>query len=56
MDENEKAKSFAARNNQYVIRFPDGMRDKIKELAAREGRSMNTQIVKFIELGLKLAA
>lgn len=40
----------------FNVRFPDGVREKVKELAKREGRSMNSQIVKFIELGLKLAA
>ena len=31
--------------DQYMVRFPEGMRDKVKEEAARNHRSMNAEIV-----------
>lgn len=31
--------------DQFVVRFPDGMRDMLKEAAGKNGRSMNTEIV-----------
>ncbi len=31
--------------DQFVVRFPDGMRDRLKEAAAANGRSMNAEIV-----------
>lgn len=30
---------------QFMLRLPDGMRDQLKELAERSGRSMNAEIV-----------
>lgn len=33
------------KQDQYMIRFPDGMRDRIKEEADKNGRSMNAEIV-----------
>lgn len=30
---------------QFVVRFPDGMRDRLKDAAAENGRSMNAEIV-----------
>jgi predicted house-cleaning noncanonical NTP pyrophosphatase (MazG superfamily) len=30
---------------QFVVRFPDGMRDRIAEAAKESGRSMNAEIV-----------
>lgn len=34
--------------DKFVIRLPDGMRDRIKAAAEREGRSMNSQIVQHL--------
>lgn len=34
---------------QFTVRFPDGMRDRIKRAAADNGRSMNTEIVATLE-------
>lgn len=34
--------------DQYVVRFPDGMRDRIAEVAKTNGRSMNSEIVSRI--------
>jgi hypothetical protein len=31
--------------DKFVVRFPDGMRDQLKEAAAENGRSMNNEIV-----------
>lgn len=31
--------------NKYVVRFPEGLRDRIKEEAERNCRSMNAEIV-----------
>lgn len=35
----------AKKQDQFIVRFPDGMRDKIKEEADLAGRSMNAEIV-----------
>lgn len=32
-------------SDQFVVRFPDGMRDRIAEAAKAAGRSMNAEIV-----------
>lgn len=31
--------------DKYVLRFPDGMRDRLKDEAAKNGRSLNAEIV-----------
>lgn len=31
--------------DQFVVRFPDGMRDRLKEAAQANGRSMNAEII-----------
>jgi hypothetical protein len=36
-------------SDQYMIRFPDGLRDAIAKRAAENGRSMNTEIIAAIE-------
>jgi len=35
--------------DKYVLRLPDGLRDRIKVYAQRHGRSMNTEIVRVLE-------
>jgi hypothetical protein len=35
--------------DKYVLRMPDGLRDRIKAYAERHGRSMNTEIVRVLE-------
>lgn len=35
--------------DKYVLRLPDGLRDRIKAHAERHGRSMNTEIVRVLE-------
>lgn len=39
--------------DQYIIRFPDGMRDEIKRLAAEDGRSMNAQIIEMLNFAIE---
>ena len=36
-------------SDQFVIRFPEGMRDRIAKLAAASGRSMNAEIIDRLE-------
>ncbi len=40
-------------SDQFVVRLPPGMRDKIAEVAERNGRSMNAEIVSILESSLK---
>ena len=35
--------------DKFVLRLPDGMRERIKERADRNGRSMNAEIVALLE-------
>ncbi|UXQ89112.1 transcriptional repressor [Synechococcus phage MinM1] len=35
--------------NRYIVRFPEGMRDRIAEAAKANGRSMNAEIVHRLE-------
>lgn len=36
-------------DDQYMVRFPEGLRDRIKGAAEENGRSMNTEIVARLE-------
>lgn len=40
--------------DQFVLRLPDGMRDRIAELAKENSRSMNAEIVQRLEWALEL--
>jgi hypothetical protein len=35
--------------DQYMLRFPDGLRDRIKAYAERQGTSINSEIVRVLE-------
>ena len=35
--------------DNYQLRFPDGLRDRLRERADLNGRSMNTEIIAAIE-------
>ena len=35
--------------DKFVVRLPDGMRDQINEVAAKNHRSMNSEIIKRME-------
>lgn len=37
------------RAEKFVVRFPDGMRDRIREVAERNNRSMNAEIIARLE-------
>jgi len=37
-------------SDQFVLRLPDGMRDRIKAAAERNNRSMNAEIVATLEV------
>lgn len=39
-------------SDKFMLRFPDGMRDRLKEEAAKNGRSMNAEIVSRLEESL----
>ncbi|WP_319568277.1 Arc family DNA-binding protein [Cohaesibacter marisflavi] len=39
---------------QYIVRFPDGMRDRIKDAAKQNGRSMNAEIIHRLEGSLAI--
>lgn len=39
-------------SDKYMIRLPDGMRDKIKINAAINRRSMNAEIIHYLDLAL----
>lgn len=39
--------------DQYTVRFPEGLRDKLKEAAAANGRSMNSEIIERLSLSLE---
>lgn len=36
-------------NDRYMLRMPDGLRDRIKAAAEASGRSMNSEIVRVLE-------
>ena len=37
--------------DQYIVRFPDGMRDELKAAAKANGRSLNAEIIHLIQQG-----
>lgn len=39
----------SAKQDQFVLRLPDGMRDELKTVADQNGRSMNAEIIARIE-------
>jgi len=42
--------STSSRNaEKFVVRLPDGMRDKINQVARKNHRSMNSEIIKRLE-------
>lgn len=44
------AKPVSSRgSDQFVVRFPDGLRDRIKSAADENGRSMNSEIIERLE-------
>lgn len=54
---NASKRASAQRGDRYIIRFTsDGQRDQIKEMADRNHRSLNGQLLHLIEVGLKSEA
>lgn len=39
--------------DQYIVRFPDGMRDELKRVAGENGRSLNAEIIHRLDVSLK---
>lgn len=39
----------SSKQDQYVLRFPDGMREHLKAAAKSNGRSMNAEIIDRLE-------
>ncbi len=35
--------------DQFMLRLPDGLRDRVKDAAEKNGRSMNAEIVQLLE-------
>ena len=38
--------------DKYIVRMPEGMRDRIREKAAENRRSMNAEIVHYLDRAL----
>ena len=36
-------------SDKFMLRFPDGMRDSMKELATKNRRSMNSEIITILD-------
>ncbi|MGQ3211617.1 Arc family DNA-binding protein [Shinella sp.] len=45
MSQAKRERYPSGRQEQYIVRLPDGMRDRIKREAAHHCRSMNAEIV-----------
>ena len=43
--------STGRESDKYVLRFPDGLREDIKAIAAQSRRSMNAEFIFLIEQG-----
>jgi predicted nucleic acid-binding Zn-ribbon protein len=46
-------KVVGKRADQYMLRFPEGMRENLAKLATANGRSMNTEIIAALEKHLE---
>ena len=51
MDSSETA--INRESSKFMLRFPNGLRQKIKEMAANNRRSMNAELIIIIEKGIK---
>ncbi|TAL90937.1 MAG: Arc family DNA-binding protein [Candidimonas sp.] len=45
--------SVTHKSDKFNLRLPDGMRERVAQEARRKGRSMNSELVSYIEAGLK---
>lgn len=41
-------------SDQFNLRFPEGMRDRLKQAAAENGRSMNAEIIQRLQETLEM--
>lgn len=48
-----KNKPTGRDSDQFTLRFPNGMRSKIKKIAGRNRRSMNSELIFLIERGMQ---
>ncbi len=48
-----KQDSPSRRLDQFIVRFPDGMRDRIAAQAKANGRSMNSEIIQRLSATLE---
>jgi hypothetical protein len=53
MPKKPSAKAASKRADQYMLRFPDGMRDRLAKLAGANGRSMNAEVLEAVEKHLE---
>ena len=51
----EHSRQPSALKEQFIVRFPDGLRSKVKAIATSNRRSMNAEILPLIECGLAAA-
>lgn len=51
--ETEKTPRVPQAADKYILRLPDGMRDKISELAKGNNRSMNAEIVSMLQQAME---
>ena len=53
MPKKSGANVAAKRADQYMLRFPHGMRDRLAKLAGANGRSMNAELLEAVEKHLQ---
>lgn len=54
--EQKDDKSVGRESDKFMLRLPDGMRERISDLAKRNGRSMNAEIVARLDSALSGAS
>jgi hypothetical protein len=52
----EHSRQPGALKEQFIVRFPDGLRSKVKAIAAGNRRSMNAELLLLIEKGMAAAS
>ncbi|TBB53800.1 Arc family DNA-binding protein [Rhizobium ruizarguesonis] len=50
------AKYPSEEKDRFIVRMPDGMREELKMIAAKNGRSLNTEIVTRLAMSLEIDA
>ena len=43
----------SAMRESFIVRMPDGMRDMVREMAVKNHRSMNSEFIHLIEVGIE---